>query len=66
MPDFTGQFVYFKADLDDENLVPFFTEVSVTTNPQLLLFKQGASVAANIGCVREDKLRELMKNRQEL
>ena len=66
MPDFTDQFAFFKADLDAENLMPFFVEMGVTTNPQLLLLKQGVRVATIIGYMQPDQLRILLQTWQDL
>ncbi len=65
MPDFADQFAFFKADLDAEDLVPFFVEMGVTTNPQLLLLDQGMRVTTSIGCMQPDQLRVLLRSWQD-
>ena len=49
---------FFTADLDEGDLVPFFYEAGVLTNPHLVLWQNGTVVERSIGYTQEDKLRE--------
>ena len=57
MPDYAGQFAFSTADVEQESLIPIFTEMKVFTTPQLVMFERSILVNHCVGHVNEENLR---------
>ena len=59
VPDYTDRFAFFTAHVEEESLIPMFTELPIYTTPTLVMFENDVEVKRTIGSVKEDALRSL-------